>query len=232
MYLPPSLAWRFVNRQCGEVRSMSPSQAPFLSGDVIETRRETRIILSVPAQYSLAGRFDMKGDLRRFSGRMVNISSSAMTLFAPVIGVIGQNVFIHCEEFGRLNGQITRPLERGFVSSIIASDEERERLAARIEGYEKIKNHDLTDRRQNKRIMPMDPRTDLFFSDGSRHACFVIDASTSGVAVSAEITPKLGMPLAVGSVVGRVVRHFRTGFAVKFIQLQNLDDLEQKLLRP
>jgi hypothetical protein len=212
---------------------MSQPQRSCANDDVafVEKRQETRIILSLPAQYTLENKYELNGDRRRFSGRMINLSSRAMTLFAPVTGAAGDRVFTHSEEFGRLDGKIIRVLDRGFVSSIIATDKARERLAARIEGYEKIKNHDLPDRREHKRIMPMDPRSVLFFSDNSRFGCFIIDASTSGVAVSADVTPKIGTPLAVGSVVGRVVRHFATGFAVQFVQLQKIEEIEQKLVR-
>lgn len=215
-------------------RNMSQPQRSCADSDIsfVERRREPRIMVSLPAQYTLANRYDINGDRRRFACRVVNISSHAVTLFAPVIGALGERVFTHCDEFGRLDGKIIRVLERGFVSTIIATDNERERLASRIEGYEKIKNHDLPDRRQYKRVIPTDPRSVLYFGDDSRLGCFIIDVSTSGVAVSAEITPEIGTPLAVGSLVGRVVRHFATGFAVQFVQLQNIDGLEQKLIRP
>jgi hypothetical protein len=69
-------------------------------------------------------------------------------------------------------------------------------------------------------------------ADGSMHGCFVIDMSVSGAAVSAEIYPKLGDVLAVGRIIGRVVRMFREGFAVRFIELQDPAALEHLLLRP
>jgi hypothetical protein len=197
----------------------------------VERRREPRIILSVPAHYTLANRCDNNGKRREFACRIVNISLRAMTLFAPVNGAIGERVVTHSDEFGRLEGKITRILNGGFVIALVASDEERERLAARIEGYEKIKNYDFVDRRQHKRIIPKDPRSVLVFGDNNRLECFIIDVSTSGAAVSAGITPEIGTPLAVGALVGRVVRHFRSGFAVQFVQLQNIDGLEQSLVQ-
>ena len=39
------------------------------------------------------------------------------------------------------------------------------------------------------------------------------------------------MPLAVGSCVGRVVRIFETGFAVKFVEKQDLNDLSRLIVR-
>jgi hypothetical protein len=44
--------------------------------------------------------------------------------------------------------------------------------------------------------------------------------------------PQRGMPLAVGACVGRVVRLFDDGFAVKFVEPQNRDDLDRIITRP
>jgi hypothetical protein len=68
-------------------------------------------------------------------------------------------------------------------------------------------------------------------ADGSVRGCFVIDMSASGAAVSADLTPQLGDVLAVGKIVGRVVRLFAEGFAVRFIELQDPDALPHLLLR-
>jgi hypothetical protein len=55
--------------------------------------------------------------------------------------------------------------------------------------------------------------------------------SVSGAAVSADIVPEIGMPLALGKVVGRVRRRFPEGFAIQFIETQDLETLEERLLR-
>ncbi len=60
-------------------------------------------------------------------------------------------------------------------------------------------------------------------------ACFIIDMSPSGVAVSADYTPTIGQPLAIGRAVGRVARHLEVGFAVKFITPLQPDELEGAL---
>ena len=62
--------------------------------------------------------------------------------------------------------------------------------------------------------------------------CFVIDMSATGAAVSADIQPEIGSPLAVGRSVGRVIRHFREGFAVKFIRPVERNYLEHLIIRP
>jgi hypothetical protein len=68
-------------------------------------------------------------------------------------------------------------------------------------------------------------------ADGSIQNCFVIDMSVAGVAVSADFVPEPGEVLAVGSVIGRVVRVFREGFAIRFVSLQDSDTLEYRVIR-
>jgi hypothetical protein len=68
-------------------------------------------------------------------------------------------------------------------------------------------------------------------ADGKVNTCFIIDMSATGVAVSSEVQPAIGTPLAVGSLVGRVVRIFETGFAVKFVEKQSLNDLSRLIVR-
>ena len=196
---------------------------------IVERRPEPRIIV-IPARYALAKRYDANGNRPEWACRIVKISLHEMTLFAPVNGAIGDWVIVHWDEFGKLEGSIIRVHPGGFVMTIAATDEELAKLAVKIEWHDKHKNHGLPDSRTHKRIVPNDPRSTLFFADNSRRKCFIIDISASGAAVSAEIKPDIGTPLAVGKIVGRVVRHFPTGFAVQFIQLQNLDSLEQKII--
>jgi hypothetical protein len=49
--------------------------------------------------------------------------------------------------------------------------------------------------------------------------------------VSCECNPQIGTPLAVGACVGRVIRKFADGFAVKFAEKQQRDDLARLVVR-
>ena len=62
--------------------------------------------------------------------------------------------------------------------------------------------------------------------------CFVIDISQSGIAVSAHIWPDLGTPMAVGKLVGRVVRYLDVGFALQFLTIQPFEQLEIMMAPP
>ncbi len=72
----------------------------------------------------------------------------------------------------------------------------------------------------------------MILADGTTHSCFIIDMSIAGAAVSAEVQPPVGRPLAVGACIGRVVRLLPNGFAVKFVERQNRNDLNRLIARP
>lgn len=206
-----------------------PSSAMFDIVDVAAHQPDPRAIVSIGGRYALADKRDATGDRRQFACRAVSVSPSLFTLATPVNGALGERVIAHFNEFGKLQGPIVRLLSRGFVFKVNATEEERARLAARIEWIEKNKNHELQDERRHKRIVPKDPYSTLIFADGSTLGCFVIDVSSSGVAVSADVVPEIGTVLAIGKIVGRVVRRFNEGFAIHFVQVQDARLLEQRL---
>jgi hypothetical protein len=61
--------------------------------------------------------------------------------------------------------------------------------------------------------------------------CVILDVSASGAAISADIMPAIGTVLAIGTIVARVVRHFRGGFGVKFAERQSDDCLNAMVRR-
>jgi hypothetical protein len=214
------------------VVTMPPEQLQ--RGDLawVERRREIRIIISLPGRYSLADRRDARGERRQFACRAVNISNHEMALAAPVNGKLGERVIADIDRLGRLQGNVVRLLERGFVMTIAASDEDRAALADKIEWLEKHKNLEVPDERTHERFMPENPNSTLVLHDGSTMTCFVIDISVSGAAISADTVPAIGTVLAVGKAIGRVVRHFAGGFAVKFVDLHNRDSVEALVMEP
>jgi hypothetical protein len=197
-----------------------------------ERKRNIGIIASIPGRYTLTRRLDANGHRRELSCRVVRLSPFEMVLVAPVNGGVGERVIVNLMELGRFEGTVVKTHHLGFVISINLTTEERDRFAAKIEWYEKHKNHDVADNRTFKRIIPHNPHSTVTTSDGNTIGAFIIDMSVSGVAVSADIEPRFGQPLAVGKIVGRVVRHFPGGFGVKFIEQQDPQMLERLLLVP
>lgn len=197
----------------------------------VDRRADIRVITSVPGRYSLGSRHDGHNH-REYACRALNMSTRAVLLAAPVAGPPGERVVAFFDRFGQMEGNIIRVLPRGgFVMSLAASEEERARLAARLAWLEDHKNHDAHEARKHERIVLRNPYSILTLADGRTLTCLVIDMSASGVAVSAEVVPAVGTPVAVGKVIGRVRRHFAEGFAVEFIEVQNIDLLPHRLLR-
>src|SRR5205814_6155830 len=95
----------------------------------------------------------------------------------------------------------------------------------------KQQNPAVLELRKDARFVPPVPHSTLTLADGAIHPCFIIDCSVSGVAVSAAVQPPVGMPLAVGACVGRVVRLLPNGIAVKFVEQQTVRDLERLVVR-
>jgi hypothetical protein len=198
----------------------------------IVDRRSVRTTASVGGRYLLANKRNLRAERREFACRTVSISTEAVALIGPVKGAIGERVIAHFDELGKLEGQVVRLIPDGFVMSVVMPDDRRTRLAARIDWLDKHKNFRLPDDRKHKRVLPKIPQSTVMLADGSVLGCFVIDMSVSGVAVSADINPQLGDVLAVGKIIGRVVRLFPEGFALRFIELQSPESLESWLIQP
>jgi len=189
--------------------------------------REAAVTVSLQGEYWLWNSRDMAGELKRFACRAISISPHAVALVAPVRGSTGEWVSADIEHFGRLDGGIGRPLDhRGFIMNIVATADERRKLAAKVEWYGKYKNSGAVDRRTHPRSAVEYPFSTLLFADGAIMSCLVTDFSASGVAVSADSAPEIGTVLAVGKVVGRVNRLFPGGFAVNFIDVQEPQSVE------
>jgi hypothetical protein len=198
--------------------------------DHTDRRAEVRVECCVPGNFRLANKRDAKGDRRKFACRAINISQSAIALVTPIAGAIGDRVITYFEEFGEINGAILRVFNGGFVIKIVANAKDRAKFEDRLLWLRERKDHKVSDRRIHRRIIPQEPRSTLVLSDGRILECFVIDMSTSGVAVSADLVPDIGTPLAVGKVVGTVIRHFEDGFAIRFREIQTLDRLEERIV--
>jgi hypothetical protein len=206
---------------------MSRNGAAFDGGD----STNAHVITSVSGRYSLADLRNAHGERRVFHCRAASLSPHTAMLAAPVKGKIGERVIAHMDRVGKIEGTIERLLEHGFVLSIMASKDERDRLAAKIEWLENHKNQDVPDRRiGGPRTIPANPNSKIVLADGRVESCLVLDLSVSGAAVSADTVPDIGAVLAVGSVVGRVVRHFVDGFGVQFVQRQHQENVETMVI--
>jgi hypothetical protein len=194
--------------------------------------KQRAVNVVVDGRYVLPNWFDPQGKPRTFACRTSRISPFKMMVAVPVVGRVGDRLTTYFGDFGKLDGHISDTVAGGFLLDLAMSYAEREKFAGKLTWLEnKQKDPTVRDLRGQARIIPATPHSTLTFADGGTHGCFVIDMSVSGVAVSADVQPEIGTPLAVGACVGRVVRLLDLGFAVKFVEEQNRDHLERLLLR-
>ena len=195
-----------------------------------ERRNELSVLVNIPGRYQLASKRKLNGDRREFACRIVNLSASAMALAAPVLGPVGERAIVYTDALGQLHGAILRHMSTGFVMSIVADEQTRGRVATKVSWLAKQKDEPQTsENRRHARIVPKNPTATILLADGSLVSCLVIDYSASGAAVSADLDPPVGTPLAVGKMVGRVIRRFNEGFAIEFTETIPLGEIERRL---
>jgi hypothetical protein len=186
----------------------------------------------VGGSYTLPNWYDPQGKLRTFACRTTRVSPYRMMVEVPVVGKIGDRLTTYFRDFGKFEGSISETMKRSFMLELEMTRARREKLSDMLTWLEKRqKNPAMQELRKNARFVPPTPHSTLTLADSSIHPCFIIDCSVSGVAVSAAVQPPVGMPLAVGSCVGRVVRLLPNGIAVKFIEQQTVRDLERLVVR-
>src|SRR2546421_619794 len=110
------------------------------------------MILSVPGRYMLANKRNAQGNRCEFACRLVNMSLFTMALAAPVVGQPGERVIVYSEPFGKLQGAIVRPVQHGFMMTITAAPEERQKLKVKLAWLVKQKDTpELVDGRRHVR---------------------------------------------------------------------------------
>jgi len=188
---------------------------------------DIRLVGALSGCYSLSSRRDAGADVVQvFACRLQSISTRSAVLNGPVVGEIGERVATKFDQFPVLAGIISRVFDGGFAIDLVVDDKERTELAAKIDWIKKNRFKSTKDKRRHKRVMPPNPQSAITLPDGTVLECFVIDVSSSGVAISADTMPSIGTRLAVGRAVGSVARHLETGFAVALDELLDLDNLD------
>jgi len=195
--------------------------------------RQRAVDLLIDGTYVLPNWYDPQGRLRTFACRATRVSPFRMMVEAPVVGKVGDSLTSYFRDFGHFEGTISDTTTRGLLLELEMTRPMRAKLAEKLVWLEK-KTKDpfsISDARENPRFVPKASQSTLTLADGTVYGCQIVDVSLSGVAVSAEIQPPTGTPLAIGACVGRVVRHFPGGFAVKFVNEQSRDELNRLVAR-
>ena len=193
---------------------------------VVDRRAEARFIGAVNGSYTLSEQRRPTAGPEVYACRTQSISPTAAAIQAPVACERGGWLTARFDGLGIVRGMLDRLTEDGFIFDIVASDENRRKLAAKIMMLKKMSIKRSEDRRNFRRAQPVDARSTMGFDDGTVARCFVIDFSRSGAAVSARLTPEIGTAVVLGTLRSHVVRRLDIGFAVAFDAVQDPEGLE------
>ncbi len=199
------------------MRAVAVDQTP----SKVERRNFQRV------RVKIYGRF-MLEDRSEHPCQVVDMSPGNAVLRADRRGEPGEKVIAYLEHIGRIEGVITRVLDDGFAMTVIASDRKRDKLAAQLTWLANKHELDLPEDRRHERVAPRNPHSALQLADGRRYACRIIDLSLSGAAVEIEVKPALGVQVTLGTMRGRVVRHFEDGVAIEFAMVQRPETLDSE----
>jgi hypothetical protein len=193
--------------------------------DLASSRSERRNFQRVPVK--LYGRF-MLEDRSEHPCQVIDMSPGNVALRAERLAITGERVIAYLDHVGRIEGIATRRLPGGFAMTINASEGKRDKLAAQLTWLANKHELDLPEDRRHERLQPRNPNSTLKLTDGRQYHCRIADLSLSGAGLEIETKPELGTEILLGSIRGRVVRHFADGVAIEFANLQRLETLEEE----
>ena len=173
----------------------------------------------------LYGRY-MLEDRNEHPCQVIDMSPGSALLLAEVVGEPGEKVIAYIDHIGRVEGVLTRTHEDGFGMTILASDRKKDKLAAQLTWLANRHELNLPEDRRHERVLPRNPISILSLSDGRQYECRIVDLSLSGAAVEIGVKPALGTAITLGTMRGRVVRHFEEGIAIEFAVLQQAETLD------
>ena len=206
--------------------------APASDVSVENFLKQRAVNIVVSGSYTVPYWYDPEGKPRTFACRTTRVSPFRMMVEVPVVGKIGDRLTSYFPDFGKFEGCISDTRPRSFLLELEMTGSMRERFANKLTWLERKQSDPAVQEvRKDARFIPATAHSTLTLADGARHECFIMDMSVSGAAVSAELQPPIGTPLALGAGVGRVVRLLPNGFAIKFVEPQGRQELDRLLTR-
>ncbi len=183
----------------------------------IPDKPERRAFQRVKAK--IYGRF-MLEDGSEHACHVVDMSPGSASLRTDVRGEAGEKCICYLDHIGRIEGVVTRTLDEGFAVTIIASDRKKDKIASQLTWLANRHELDLPEDRRHARVEPRNPISAMRMEDGRKYNCRIIDLSLSGAAIATDVRPALGTPVVLGTMRGRVIRHFNDGIAIEFIDIK------------
>ena len=183
-----------------------------------DQRSFQRVAVNLPGRLMLANH-------EEFDCTVIDMSPGDAHFTSHARAGMGERIIAYIDHVGRIEGVVNLLTEAGFTIQLTATDRKREKLAAQLTWIANKHELGLPEDRRHDRLTPRHTRTDLTLDDGRRYPCRIIDLSLSGAAVDIEVRPALGTSVQLGSMKGKVVRHFQEGVAIEFSSVQSREAL-------
>jgi hypothetical protein len=186
----------------------------------VDTRAFQRVAVNLQGRLMLA-------DLSEFECKAVDMSPSDIRFQCTAFPKLGERIIAYIDHIGRLEGNVFKLVDHGFVVTLQATERKREKLAAQLTWLANKTALGLPEDRRHERVAPRATRSEIGLDDGRNYPCKIIDLSVSGAAIEIDVRPALGTPVRLGNMRGRVVRHFQEGVAVEFSNMLSRENLEE-----
>ncbi|MFP4518600.1 MAG: PilZ domain-containing protein [Oceanicaulis sp.] len=173
-----------------------------------ERRRHRRVHLSLPGR-------GLAASVGEFSCKLIDVSPGGAKIASKTPPARGERVVLLFDGLGRMEGEVVRAGQSGFALRLTSSQRKRDRLADAITWRFNMERLGLDEDRAAPR-KPGRGRATIRLRDGVVIQADVVDVSISGAAFACLERPRVGEPVQVGDMKGRVARWLDNGFAVAF----------------
>ena len=174
-----------------------------------ERRRHRRVRLSSPGR-------GLAPSVGEFACSLVDVSPGGARISSKPPPMSGERVVLIFDGIGRMEGQVVRAGKAGFAVHLTTTSQlKRDRLADAITWRFNMDRLGLNEDRAAPR-KPGQGRAKLHLKDGVIIQADVLDVSISGAAFAALERPRIGEPVRIGEMKGKVARWLYNGFAVAF----------------
>lgn len=198
---------------------MSAYQTAMAAKTSMDNRAFQRVVVN------LQGRL-MLSDLSEFDCKAIDMSPGDILFQCTAYPQTGERIIAYVDHIGRLEGNVVKLVDHGFVIALQATERKREKLAAQLTWLANKQALGLPEDRRHERIAPRSTRSELGLDDGRTYPCRIIDLSMSGAAVEIDVRPAMGTPVRLGNMRGRIVRHFQEGVAIEFASQLSRESFE------
>lgn len=197
-----------------------------VAGTHHDKRRHRRVELILNARFMLP-------DQSEHAATLLNISAGGVALKTEMRPAHGTLVIVYVQDIGRLEGKVVRDFEDGFAIAYTSGARHRDRVVDKLTVQLNPEAIASADDRVHERVESTG-LAHLILADGRETLCHVLDMSFGGVSLAVDEKPRVGEPIVVGRMQGRVVRHHDHGIGVAFdaVHQTSWGSLAQSLKQP